>query len=219
MASRTLSSLDSFSASNKATTMDLADALKSLQQFDVVICATRSRKALVEVKDLRRATPLVVFDLSIPRNVAVPKKRIPGLTIFDIDTVTSANDPSEDSSLIESVLEGEIREFLGNQSARAGGPIIAALRDHVERVRLTELQRVRMQLASMDSSQREAVETMTGRMIDQMFHHLVVRLRLAAITDPDLIKAAEFFFAHGKDSIFPIEESAESRAAEKMTQT
>jgi hypothetical protein len=36
-----------------------------------------------------------------------------------------------------------------------------------------------------------------------MFHHLVVRLRLAAQADPKLVDAAEFFFLHGEGGLFP----------------
>jgi hypothetical protein len=46
------------------------------------------------------------------------------------------------------------------------------------------------------------VESLTNRLIDKMFHHLVLRLRLAAQTDPSLVEAAEFFFLHGEGGLF-----------------
>jgi hypothetical protein len=47
-----------------------------------------------------------------------------------------------------------------------------------------------------------------------MFHHLVLRLRLAAQTDPSLVEAAEFFFLHGEGGLF----EDESRRTESTTQ-
>jgi hypothetical protein len=46
-----------------------------------------------------------------------------------------------------------------------------------------------------------------------MFHHLVLRLRLAAQTDPKLVEAAEFFFLHGEGGLFEHAAQAKSRIA------
>ena len=80
--------------------------------------------------------------------------------------------------------------------------MFASLRSHVEAVSELELQRVAPQLAGLTDRERAAVESLTGRLIDKMFHHLVLRLRLAAQTDPKLVEAAEFFFLHGEGGLF-----------------
>ena len=97
------------------------------------------------------------------------------------------------------------------RSARAA-PVIANLRSHVEAVSRQELKRVAPQLANLTERERAAVESLTQRLIDKMFHHLVVRLRLAAQTDPKLVEAAEFFFLHGEGGLF---EHAGARQEEK----
>jgi glutamyl-tRNA reductase len=110
---------------------------------------------------------------------------------------------SEDAELIESIVMSEVHDYVGRQSIRMVAPIISALRAHVNHVRAVETARIGPRLQHMEQSERAAVEELTGRLIDRMFHHLVVRLKLAALTDAQLIKAAEFFFAHGDDSLFP----------------
>lgn len=185
--------------------MGIATAIASIAAFDVVCCATRSRKPLLSKADIAGSGRLVIFDVSIPRNVEPQAGDIPGVTLYDVDAVIPAGATrlSASSERVSSIVEAEVHDFSGHASIREIGPIISALRQHVDRVREQELERVRTSLQKLDAPQLSAVETMTQRLIDRMFHHLVIRLRLAALTDPDLIRAADFFFAHGDDSLFP----------------
>jgi glutamyl-tRNA reductase len=119
----------------------------------------------------------------------------------------------EDIRVMESVIAGEVHEFMAWALTRRVVPVIASLRTHVEAVSQQELKRVAPQLAGLTERERAAVESLTGRLIDKMFHHLVTRLRLAAQTDPALVDAAEFFFLHGDGGLFShaadMEESTE----------
>lgn len=185
--------------------LPLAEAIDRIAEFDVVCCATRSSRPLLTEADLLEAGPVVIIDVSVPRNVSLGASALPGISFYDVDAVIPSADAGrlQHPELVESILEAEVRDFVGQQSIRQVAPIISALRAHVDHVREVELKRLRSQLEHMDPGQRGAVETLTQRLIDRMFHHLVIRLRLAALTDPELIKAADFFFAHGDDSLFP----------------
>lgn len=182
----------------------LDDVVRRLADFDVVCCATRSREPVLSVRDVEKASPLVIFDLSLPRNVEVGADHVPGVVLYDVDAVSRVP-PFESASeeIIGSIVEAEVRDFMGRQSIRLVAPIISALRAHVDHVRAVETARIGPRLQHMRPRERAAVEELTGRLIDRMFHHLVVRLKLAALTDAELIKAAEFFFAHGDESLFP----------------
>lgn len=185
--------------------MELSQAIGHLSEFEVACFATRSRRPLLGKREVEAAAPLVIFDVSIPRNVEPEVGEIDGVTLHNVDAVTSTGAPSDPagSNLVESVLESEVHDFVSRESYREVAPIIAALRAHVDQVRQQELERLRTRLDSFDPSQRSAVEVLTQRLIDRMFHHLVIRLKLASLTDPELIKAADFFFAHGDDTVFP----------------
>lgn len=179
-------------------------AVNRLAEFDIVCCATRSRSPVLKVDDVMKAAPIVIFDLSLPRNVEVAAGNAPGVVLYDVDAVSpKPTIESEGAELIESIIESEVHDYIGRQSIRRVAPIISALRAHVDHVRAVETARIGPRLQHMEPSERAAVEELTARLIDRMFHHLVVRLKLAALTDADLIKAAEFFFAHGEDSLFP----------------
>lgn len=202
LAARNPESLGTLASTTGARSVSLDDALTSLHQFDIVCCATRSSRALIGPGDLDGVRDMLIFDLSIPRNVdpaAVPV----GSTLFDVDAVSPAGRTIDRPQLVESIVAAEVHHFLSRTTIRQVAPIIAGLREHVERVRDVELAEARSRLAGLGDAEREAVEDAIQRMIDRMFHHLVVRLKLAALTDPNLVRAAEFLLAHGEDRIFP----------------
>lgn len=190
----------------------LTDIPHLLAHVDVVFAATSARKYVIAQEDFptglagSRSTPLQVFDLAIPRDVDPAVADVPGVALHDLDTLLPSGVMEhwgEDVRVMEGVIDAEITEFMAWYLTRRVVPVISNLRSHVERVADLELQRVSGRLSRLDDRERAAVESLTHRLIDKMFHHLVVRLRLAAQTDPKLVDAAEFFFLHGEGGLFP----------------
>jgi glutamyl-tRNA reductase len=108
----------------------------------------------------------------------------------------------DDIQAAEAIIAAEVQDFTAWILTRRVVPVIAGLRAHVEAVSEAEKRRVAARLAGLTDEERDAVESLTQRLIDKMFHHLVTRLRLAAQTDPKLVEAAEFFFLHGEGGLF-----------------
>jgi glutamyl-tRNA reductase len=159
---------------------------------------------------------LLIYDLAIPRDVEPEVADVPGVALRDLDTLLPgrAEDRwADDISAIEAVIAAELHEFHVWALTRRVAPVIASLRRHVEAVSAAELQRVAPQLADLTEREHAAVESLTNRLIDKMFHHLVMRLRLAAQTDEALVEAAEFFFLHGEGGLF--EDAAERQARDR----
>ena len=203
ISSRTKPAAEAIGSALGITVLPLEDALSNLAQFDVVITATRSTTPVILAQHVRGTKGLIILDLAVPRNVDAAVEGMEGIRLYDVDAVRPADNAAADAGLIESIIDAEVHDFLGRETLHEVGAIIEALRQHVDLVREEELQRMEGRLQHMSPGDRAAVESVTLRLIDRMFHHLVVRLRLAALSDPELLRAAEFFFAHGDNSIFP----------------
>ena len=202
------------------------DIPRLLPHVDVIISATSSPHFVLTPEDFSQAPhstaqgsregthkglPLqahrscLIFDLAIPRDVDPAVGSIPGVELHDLDSLLPSGLVAhwdDDIRVMEGVIAAEIQEFMAWYLARRVAPVIANLRSHVEAVSRQELKRVGPQLADLTVRERAAVESLTQRLIDKMFHHLVTRLRLAAQTDPNLVDAAEFFFLHGEGGLF-----------------
>ena len=209
IANRTASVADDLAHRYHGQAALLADIPRLISHVDVIISATGAPHYVLTPEDipaLRRDVPLQVFDLAIPRDVDPAVSAIPGIALHDLESLLPsgvATQWDEDLHAMEAIIAAEVQEFMAWYLTRRVVPVIANLRSHVEAVSRQELKRVAPQLANLSDRERAAVESLTQRLIDKMFHHLVTRLRLAAQTDPRLVDAAEFFFLHGEGGLFP----------------
>lgn len=207
IANRTVAVAEALARQLGGTPATLDDISRVLPHVDLVISATGARGHVMTTEAFDGWTgTLHVFDLAIPRDVESAVGDLPGVTLHDLDTLLPNGEAThweDDIRTMESVIAGEVHEFMAWAMTRRVVPVIASLRSHVEAVSQQELKRVAPQLTGLTDRERRAVESLTDRLIDKMFHHLVTRLRLAAQTDPALVEAAEFFFLHGEGGLFP----------------
>jgi glutamyl-tRNA reductase len=210
IANRTPTAAIELAARHNATPATLTDIPRLLPQVDVVISATSARGYMLSVDDVEplgeRAFPLEIFDLAIPRDIEPSVGSVPGVRVRDLDDLLSGGQMEQwqaDIRQIEGIIAAEVHEFMVWYQTRRVVPVITHLRQHVEEVARIELQRVAPQLKDLTQREQAAVESLTQRLIDKMFHHLVIRLRLAAQTDPKLVDAAKFLFLHGEGGLFP----------------
>jgi glutamyl-tRNA reductase len=116
------------------------DALHTvLDRADVVICATGARTPLLTVDDAelamarRRGRPLVIVDLSLPRNVDPAAGQVPGLRLLDLEDLVSG------SSIVElrrrtDIIDDEFRRFESWLGGQVAGQMIAALHKGVHSI-------------------------------------------------------------------------------------
>lgn len=189
----------------------LGDIPRLIPHVDAIISATGARHAVLTAEDVPQGTlegrrsPLHVADLAVPRDVDPALAGMEGIVLHDLESLVPGEAEAiwdQDVEAMEGVIAAEVQDFMAWYLTRRAVPVIANLRSHVEAVQRQELKRVSGQLRNLSEQERAAVEALTQRLIDKMFHHLVVRLRLAAQIDPRLVEAAEFFFLHGEGGLF-----------------
>lgn len=210
IANRTASVAVELATQVGGTPATLSDLARLIPSVDVIFSATASSEFILTPENLaatnvRSLTALHIFDLAVPRDVDPGVSDVPGVHLHDLDDLLpTANGEAwtEDVRAIEAVIAAEVQEFTAWYHTRRVAPVIASLRSHVEAVQRQELKRIAPHIKDLTERERSAVESMGQRLVDKMFHHLVLRLRLAAQTDPALVDAAEFFFLHGEGGLF-----------------
>ena len=228
IANRTASAAEDLARLSSGRAVRLADLPRLTPAVDLIISATAAPRHVLTVDHFPvdglpdRSDPLYIFDLAIPRDVDPTVDTLPGVVLHDLDDLLPAGTTdqwAEDIRAMDAVIAAELHEFHAWYLTRRVVPVIANLRSHVEAVSEQELKRVAPQLRDLSDRERAAVESLTQRLIDKMFHHLVTRLRLAAQTDPALVDAAEFFFLHGEGGLFEhaAQSARETAADERAT--
>ena len=175
-----------------ARVVGIDSLVEELSRADVVLSCTGSGSNVVSasmVADARTAThsPLLVVDIALPRDVDPSVGMLPGVVLRDLDDLKQwANRGLEKRSAevdqVRSIVGEETERFALEQAQRQASPLISQLREAVESVRVSEIERMSGRLGTFDEDQRAVVEAITRSIVAKLLHNPSVRLRDAAGT-------------------------------------
>jgi glutamyl-tRNA reductase len=168
----------------------LVDLPDHLAAADVLLTSTGSQAPILERGDVEpimagRDRPLLVVDIAMPRDVDPEVGEVGGVTLLDMDDLRSfaASGVAErrrEVAAVEAVINSEIDRYLGATSAREVAPMIVALRQRAESLRVSELDRFRGRYDELDPRQVELVESVTRGLVAKLLHQPTVVLKEAA---------------------------------------
>jgi glutamyl-tRNA reductase len=175
------------------TALGLDQLYEVLVDSDVVITSTGSGRPLVTAELARVATaarggrPLLFVDIAVPRDVAPEVHDVPGVVVLDIDDLGAWAERGlalrqNEVEHVAAIVSEEADRFAVASTSLQAAPLVGALRDRAEDVRLEEMRRYARQLARLDDEQRELVEMVTRGLIAKLLHEPSVRLREQAGT-------------------------------------
>ena len=168
---------------NLETEVSAADVIVSCTGAGIPVLTER----LVHDARVGIDSPLLIVDIALPRDVEASVSHLPGVTLRDLDHLKEwANRGLEKRAAeveqVRAIIDEETERFVADQTQRQAAPLIAQLRDAVEAVRVSEIERVVARLASFDDEQREILESITRGIVSKLLHNPSVRLREAAGT-------------------------------------
>lgn len=166
---------------------------QALQQADILIASTGAPHVLVHADMLALAMrqrpdrPLVIIDIAVPRDVDEQARKLPGVHLYDID---SLSEQLEDSlaqraaqvPVVEQILEQEIKEYQAYLSALEIYPIISAMRQQAELIRQSELEKTLRRMPNLSEFERQRLEALTQALVKKLLHTPITRLRASAGT-------------------------------------
>jgi glutamyl-tRNA reductase len=159
-----------------------------LADTDVAITCTGAGGAVVTRDIVERAVasragrPLLLVDIAVPRDVAPEVAGVDGVVVLDIDDLGAWADRGRAQRQAEvegvtAIVRDEVERFTVAATALQAAPLVGALREHAEGLRLAELRRYQAQLARLDDEQRELIEAVTRGVVAKLLHEPSVRLR------------------------------------------
>jgi glutamyl-tRNA reductase len=158
-----------------------------LDSFDVVASASGTRArvlpadAMVDAAAAHRDRPLLVLDLSVPRDIDPAARDLDGVLLYDIDDLGAAADHALEARRAgvpgaEAIVEQELDRFEAWRATRSLIPTIQALRAHVRRTALEALGDTLGPRRDGEAEVEEALE----RLVTHLLHAPTRRLRAAA---------------------------------------
>ena len=158
---------------------DYADLQLELQKADVVVVATGAQNPTVDKAILNLKKPLLILDLSIPKNVNENVRDIEGVTLVHMDELSQITDETLENRkkhipAAEAIIEEIKDEFMAWTKQRKFAPTIHALKAKLNTIKEGELNFQRKKLANFDEEQAELI---TARIIQKITNHFANHLK------------------------------------------
>lgn len=161
----------------------LAEAIASA---DLVLTCTGAGAPIVTSDIVKTASrggrPLLIVDIAVPRDVATSVAALPDVTVLDIDDLAKWAERSRNQRLTEvdrvrEIIAEELDRFGMEVTALQAVPLVTALRERAESLRLAELDRYDARISELDDDQRALIDMITRGIITKLLHEPSVRLR------------------------------------------
>ncbi|MBA8796179.1 glutamyl-tRNA reductase [Friedmanniella endophytica] len=153
-----------------------------LADTDVVITCTGARHQLLSAADLDGTPVRGVIDLALPADVdGGVGARLPLVNLARLLTAGTAGSdataPAAEVEAARTLVEGEVRDFLGMRRAAQVAPTVVALRTMASEVVAAEMARLDARLPQLGGREREEVGRTVRRVVEKLLHQPTVRIQ------------------------------------------
>jgi glutamyl-tRNA reductase len=158
---------------------DYADLQLELQKADVVVVATGAQNPTIDKTILNLKKPLLILDLSIPRNVNENVRDTEGVTLIHLDHLSQITDETLENRKLhiphaETIIDEIQEEFTAWAKNRKFAPTIQALKEKLNSIKEGELNFQRKKMSNFDEEQAELI---SNRIIQKITNHFVNHLK------------------------------------------
>ncbi len=179
---------------------DYADLHLELQNADVVVVATGAQNPTIDKAILNLKKPLLILDLSIPKNVHEDVKDLENVTLIHMDHLAQMTDDTLEKRkqhipAAEAIIEDIKLEFNNWMNGRKFAPTIHALKAKLNDIKEGELNFQRKKLSDFNEEQAEII---SNRIIQKITNHFANHLKDENTTVDDSIEWIEKVFQIGQ---------------------
>jgi len=161
---------------------------KRLPEAEILICSTGAPHYLIRLDQIRRALerrrnrPMLLVDISVPRNIDPAIGRLDNAFLFDVDdleSIAEANraERQREAMRAEEIIEAEAEQFFRALAEGDLNAVIGAFRQQVSELAFTELERSRKRLGDLSEDQEQALRLMINAIINRFTHPVIKQLR------------------------------------------
>ena len=158
---------------------EYADLQAEIQKADVLVVATGAQNPTIDKELLNLKKPLLILDLSVPKNVNENVLDMEGVKLVHLDTLSQMTDDTLEKrkqyvpqalQIIDEVKE----EFMLWTQARKFAPTILALKSKLEEIKDSELNYHKKKLDNFDEFHADMI---TSRIIQKITTHFANHLK------------------------------------------
>ncbi|WP_347051293.1 glutamyl-tRNA reductase [Flavobacterium olei] len=158
---------------------DYSELHLELQKADVVVVATGAQNPTVDKAILNLKKPLLILDLSIPKNVHENVEDLEGVTLIHMDYLSQLTDETLENRKLhipaaEAIIEEIKEEFVVWMKGRKFAPTINALKEKLNAIKTSELDFQSRKIRDFNEAQAEII---SNRIIQKITTHFANHLK------------------------------------------
>lgn len=175
---------------------DYAELHLELQKADILVVATGAQNPTIDKAVLNLKKPLLILDLSIPKNVADNVTELPQVTLIHMDHLSQITDDTLENRkkhipAAEAIINEVRAEFTAWTHARKFAPTINALKEKLNEIKNSELD---FQSRKISNFNEEQAEIISNRIIQKITTHFANHLKDSNTTVDESIEWIEKVF-------------------------
>jgi glutamyl-tRNA reductase len=165
----------------------ITEMMTVISNSTIVFTSTSATEPLLNAAKLEAALDphhsLMIFDISVPRNVDANVNNLPNILAFNVDDLKAVVAQNQDrrqqmAQEAEGILEEEVENFHSWWQLLETVPTMNCLRDKMEAIRLQELEKALSRLgAEFGERHQDAIEALTKGIINKILHDPMLQLR------------------------------------------
>lgn len=179
---------------------DYANLQEEIQQADVLVVATGAQNPTIDKTLLNLKKPLLILDLSIPRNVNPDVEQIPGVTLIHLDYLSQITDDTlerrkQHIPAAEAIIEDMKLELNTWVNGRKYAPTIHALKAKLNDIVAGELAFQKKKTINFDEAQADLI---SSRIIQKITNQFATHLKNENTSLDESIEFIEKVFQIGQ---------------------
>ncbi|GAB1856979.1 glutamyl-tRNA reductase [Flavobacteriaceae bacterium MHTCC 0001] len=180
---------------------DYANLQEEISKSDILIVATGAHRPTIDKHIIQTKTPLLILDLSIPKNVHENVKELDNVSLVHLDHLSKITDATLEKRkahipLAEAIIEEVKTEFNNWLETRKFAPTIKALKHKLTGFATAELDTQRKKISDFNEEQAEIIST---KIIQKITNHFAHHLKDDAVSTDDSLELIK--------KVFQLEES------------
>jgi glutamyl-tRNA reductase len=158
---------------------DYSDLPVEIQKADVLIVATGAQNPTIDKDLLNLKKPLLILDLSIPKNVHENVQTLKNVSLVHMDQLSQMTDETLEKRktqlpAAEAIISEVSQEFITWMKARKFAPTIHALKEKLNAIKDGEIDFQRKKIVNFDQEQAEII---SSRLIQKITTHFANHLK------------------------------------------
>lgn len=168
--------------------VEFEDLPKALQSADIVITSTGSREPIITRAMLspamhaRRGRPVFLIDIAVPRDIEPAVALMDDVFVYDIDDLQGAVEVDSatrraEVARVEKIVAEEVEQFMIRFRSLDAVPVITALREKLDSIRVQELEKLRGRLRHLSEDDMAAIDATTRSIVNKICHQPMIQMR------------------------------------------